>query len=171
MRNVMKKAWEIARNGQKKFGGKVREYFAIALKMAWTIVKKGMEMVKLVGTESQVRWAESIRKNFIADLTDALASVKGNNAKKVTGWSFENNEMVPHDFEDYQIFKDEERFQESKAAVKKAIELAAQCSSAKFIIENREHLDVSLLQSAGLKGITRRFLRAADSIKENEIIY
>ncbi|MFI8680420.1 hypothetical protein [Bacillus thuringiensis] len=40
--NVMKKAWAIARKGQKHFGGKVKEYFAQALKMAWSIVKKGM---------------------------------------------------------------------------------------------------------------------------------
>ncbi|WP_276917466.1 hypothetical protein [Aneurinibacillus aneurinilyticus] len=39
----MKKAWEIAREGQKKFGGKVKEYFAQALRMAWCIVKKGMK--------------------------------------------------------------------------------------------------------------------------------
>ena len=42
MQNVMRKAWEIAREGQKKFGGKVKEYFAEALRMAWRIVK-GME--------------------------------------------------------------------------------------------------------------------------------
>lgn len=49
--NVMKKAWEIARKGQKQFGGKVKEYFAQALKMAWTIVKKGMEYVQLTKEE------------------------------------------------------------------------------------------------------------------------
>lgn len=32
--NLFKNAWEIARNGQKKFGGKVKEYFSEALKMA-----------------------------------------------------------------------------------------------------------------------------------------
>lgn len=41
----MKKAWEIAREGQKKFGGKVKDYFAQALKMAWGIVKNAMEAV------------------------------------------------------------------------------------------------------------------------------
>ncbi|PGE00027.1 hypothetical protein [Bacillus pseudomycoides] len=40
--NVMKKAWEIARKGQRNFGGKVKEYFTQALKMAWKIVKKSM---------------------------------------------------------------------------------------------------------------------------------
>lgn len=46
MKQVMKKAWEIAKEGQKKFGGKVKEYFSIALKMAWEIVKKGAAVVK-----------------------------------------------------------------------------------------------------------------------------
>lgn len=49
--NVMKKAWEIARKGQKQFGGKVKEYFAKALKMSWEIVKKGMKYVQVTKTE------------------------------------------------------------------------------------------------------------------------
>ncbi|MBD5231188.1 MAG: hypothetical protein HDS66_03420 [Bacteroidales bacterium] len=36
----MQRAWEIAREGTKKFGGKVREYFSIALKQAWFDIKK-----------------------------------------------------------------------------------------------------------------------------------
>jgi len=43
----MKKAWEIARKGQQKFGGKVKEYLAQALKMAWIIVKSGMKYVQI----------------------------------------------------------------------------------------------------------------------------
>ena len=39
MKNVMTIAWEIAKKGATKFGGKVKEYFAQALKMAWGIVK------------------------------------------------------------------------------------------------------------------------------------
>lgn len=65
MKQVMLKAWEIAREGVKKFGGKVKEYFAEALRMAWRIVKKGgsnMKKVQLVGTEKQVAWAEDLRK-------------------------------------------------------------------------------------------------------------
>jgi len=63
IRVVMKRAWEIAREGQKKFGGKVKEYFAMALKLAWKEVKK--VAVKLVGSEKQIKWAEDIRKNVI----------------------------------------------------------------------------------------------------------
>lgn len=35
----MVRAWGIAREGQSKFGGKVKEYFAEALKMAWAEAK------------------------------------------------------------------------------------------------------------------------------------
>ena len=37
--NVMKEAWRIAREAVVKFGGKVREYFAEALKEAWKLAK------------------------------------------------------------------------------------------------------------------------------------
>lgn len=37
----MVKAWEIAKKGQKNFGGKVSEYLSEALKMAWALIKKG----------------------------------------------------------------------------------------------------------------------------------
>lgn len=64
-KQIMKRAWEIARNGQKKFGGKVKEYFAIALKLAWKEVKSAMEKAQLKGTPKQVAWAEAIRENVI----------------------------------------------------------------------------------------------------------
>lgn len=44
--NVMKKAWEIAREGAAKFGGKASEYFAKALKIAWAIDKNEVDEVK-----------------------------------------------------------------------------------------------------------------------------
>lgn len=45
----MSKAWEIARQGQKKFGGQIKEYFSQALRMAWGIVKKSMDRVDKIG--------------------------------------------------------------------------------------------------------------------------
>lgn len=68
MTNVMTQAWTIAKQGQNKFGGKVSEYFAEALRIAWSIVKglvkeeKQMKLVELQGTEKQVAWANSIRE-------------------------------------------------------------------------------------------------------------
>jgi Streptococcus thermophilus bacteriophage Gp111 protein len=49
MKNVMKKAWEIAREGAKKFGGKVKEYFAEALRMAWAEIKKSETTIDDLG--------------------------------------------------------------------------------------------------------------------------
>lgn len=40
MKNVMVRAWEIAKEAVAKFGGKVKEYFAQALAMAWKEVKE-----------------------------------------------------------------------------------------------------------------------------------
>ena len=37
--NVMKKAWQIAKEAVVKFGGKAREYLAAALKSAWDAAK------------------------------------------------------------------------------------------------------------------------------------
>lgn len=62
MKNVMAKAWEIARKGQKNFGGKVKEYIAQALRMAWALNKKGG--VEMKGSEKQIAWAEDIKKHM-----------------------------------------------------------------------------------------------------------
>lgn len=43
MKNVMVRAWEIARTAVLEFGGKVKEYFAQALAMAWKEVKARVE--------------------------------------------------------------------------------------------------------------------------------
>lgn len=64
MKNVMVNAWEIARKGAAKFGGKVKEYFVEALKMAWAIVK-GVETkggkVDLVIAAGSRKWPTSVK--------------------------------------------------------------------------------------------------------------
>ncbi|USG65143.1 hypothetical protein NDK47_23970 [Brevibacillus ruminantium] len=39
MKNVMTRAWEIAKLAANKFGGKVKEFFAQSLRLAWYEVK------------------------------------------------------------------------------------------------------------------------------------
>ena len=39
MKSVMTRAWELAKAAVVKFGGKVREYFALALRQAWREVR------------------------------------------------------------------------------------------------------------------------------------
>lgn len=46
-RNIMVNAWTIAKEGQKTFGGKVSEYFAQALKMAWAQAKNTIDIEAL----------------------------------------------------------------------------------------------------------------------------
>lgn len=62
MRNVMKRAWEIAREGQNKFGGKVSEYFAVSLKMAWAEIKapKTVEFTTTSGSKKHKSWIAEI---------------------------------------------------------------------------------------------------------------
>lgn len=43
MKNVMVRAWEIARKAVARFGGSVKEYFSSALAMAWAEVKTATE--------------------------------------------------------------------------------------------------------------------------------
>ena len=47
---VMARAWEIAREGQSRFGGKVREYLSTSLKMAWAESRK-----PVITTESLIK--------------------------------------------------------------------------------------------------------------------
>ena len=61
MTNVMTKAWEIARKGAKKFGGKVKEYFSKALELAWKIVKV-KKVEKYEGLKFHVRAVNSTFK-------------------------------------------------------------------------------------------------------------
>src|SRR5690625_4129281 len=74
--NVMAIAWEIAYEGQEKFGGKIREYFSQALKIAWSIIKgeekemtikpvENFKLGELEGTEKQVEWAKEIRQKAV----------------------------------------------------------------------------------------------------------
>ncbi|HEY4624339.1 MAG TPA: hypothetical protein VIH12_10780 [Solibacillus sp.] len=78
--NVMKKAWEIAKQGQEKFGGKVKEYFAASLKMAWALIKKAATYTiittavpaELQGSEKQIKWAKQIRRDVYNHLIGSV---------------------------------------------------------------------------------------------------
>lgn len=53
MKNVMTRAWEIAREGAKKFGGKVKEYFQQALVMAWKEFKNAVDFgLQIIGKKN-----------------------------------------------------------------------------------------------------------------------
>lgn len=104
--NIMKRAWEIAKEGVAKFGGKAKDYFAQSLKMAWAEARMMLKqfaafgtkavrtgsMVKNVstlpqnivtGTDKQVAWAQSIRAQFNADIHNFLATAHAQNRLSV----------------------------------------------------------------------------------------
>jgi|GEM_PF-3601407 len=56
-RNIMVNAWRIAREGQKAFGGKISEYFAQALKMAWAQAKNGLD-IEVLEKKGFNRWTK-----------------------------------------------------------------------------------------------------------------
>lgn len=78
--NVMSKAWDIAREGAKKFGGKTVEYFAEALRMAWTIIKKEAVKVKEVAKFAMLETLSGSRnhKTWVAKITGKHAKFNFN---------------------------------------------------------------------------------------------
>ncbi|MBO2943599.1 hypothetical protein JJQ72_06355 [Paenibacillus sp. F411] len=62
MKNVMVRAWEIAKAAVVKFGGKVKEFFARALAMAWAEVKapKYTEVELKADTRKHRTWMAQI---------------------------------------------------------------------------------------------------------------
>lgn len=95
--HVMKRAWEIAKKAVKKFGGKVKEFFAQALKMAWAEVKDvkevftGYARVTVDGyTLSFKAWEKYGKKRIY------INEVKGQEGQReqTTGAYIENGEVV-----------------------------------------------------------------------------
>lgn len=56
-KEIMVNAWTIAKEGQKAFGGKVREYFSEALKMAWAQAKGGIN-IEALEKKGFSRWSK-----------------------------------------------------------------------------------------------------------------
>lgn len=55
-KEIMKKAWKIAKEAAKKFGGKAIEYIAEAMKMAWAAIKdNGTSLAKFQAIEEKMR--------------------------------------------------------------------------------------------------------------------
>lgn len=84
MKNVMTRAWEIAKQGQKKFGGNVKEFFAAALKMAWKEVKNVVDIgLEMMGGKNGVMFFVT---NDIEGLEVSFLSTKKNvyNGKMIT---------------------------------------------------------------------------------------
>ena len=74
MKNVMTRAWEIAKDGAAKFGGSVKEYFAQALVIAWSEIKKGVAKMEKVIFETST--GSRKHKAWVAKITGAHSTYK-----------------------------------------------------------------------------------------------
>ena len=72
---LMKKAWEIARNAVKNFGGKIIEYISESMKTAWREMKKSTENVfyvlKMIGYAADARDFDCIPDRWEISLTES----------------------------------------------------------------------------------------------------
>ncbi len=97
--NVMKKAWEIAKEAVVKFGGKAKEYFAESLKLAWSILKSETGAIEISLSEGSKK-----HKSWVAEIvgTDAKWGFKrqflnGRESEEVRGLSFDLEEGKIYD--------------------------------------------------------------------------
>lgn len=128
-------------------------------------------MKALIGTEKQVKWAESIRKVFVEMMEDLLTTVKSNEIKKVTGRTIRGEVVVAIETEDFQIFSTEENFQESVEIATQIAEFARNYDSAKFFIDNRDNLILAITKEAGLKNKLGKLEKAYRRIKNGDLVY
>lgn len=69
MKNVMVRAWEIARTAAVRFGGKASEFFAAALRQAWVEIKN-------VKTSFALRADKNGKRSWIAKVTGTHPTYK-----------------------------------------------------------------------------------------------
>ena len=63
----MKRAWKIARQGQKNFGGSVKMYFSEALKQAWKEYKQGEKTVEYKKVNLSEKYAVAVKEAVLAE--------------------------------------------------------------------------------------------------------
>lgn len=82
-KELMKNAWEIAKEASKKFGGKVIEYIAGAMKMAWAAIKNSdTSVAKFQAVEAKMRKAG---KYSMIQVLDFAKEVKFNEVMHKVG--------------------------------------------------------------------------------------
>lgn len=170
MKNVMRRAWEIAREGVKKFGGKVKEYFAQALHMAWAEIKKGVsDMVELQGSEKQVKWANDIRNKAVEMLNDVLAFVTKFEAQAPERVDGLTNEVLS--WKTVKLLPNQKALDLSRDNIEKLVEAIENEVSAKFFIENRENILNAIAEKHEVKNAFGRIINSYRELKSGKVQY
>ena len=71
MRNLMRRAWQIAKEAARKFGGRASQYIAMSMKDAWAELRRAQ---RLNGTEKQISYAQYLigRYNALVDHCESI---------------------------------------------------------------------------------------------------
>jgi|SRR5690625_258389 len=121
-KKVMVRAWEIAREGQSKFGGSVVEYLSESLKIAWAeqsqeeakvyeatlpINNDRLWIAEITGTHPRFKLDRQFLNDYylsdngyykVFDLTDGLYALKGSNRGGQTFIRVTNGDAVEIDY-------------------------------------------------------------------------
>ncbi|GGE47472.1 hypothetical protein GCM10011391_27860 [Pullulanibacillus camelliae] len=80
MKEIMELAWKMARHGQQNFGGKVKDYLKMALKLAWRAVKEGYikvsKSIKSAKTVLTIKMGSRNHKSWVAKIVGRHATYK-----------------------------------------------------------------------------------------------
>ncbi|MGN7402714.1 hypothetical protein ACTHO0_22935 [Cytobacillus praedii] len=95
MKNVMTRAWEIARRGATKFGGKIKEYFAQSLVIAWAEIKKDLSV-----QEKGLK----IYTDYIKNVISKGVVVVSQNGAEYTINNMGKNYVVTYEMSDLDVF-------------------------------------------------------------------
>lgn len=103
MKNVMTRAWEIAKKGQKRFGGKVKEYFTHALVIAWTEYKSKAAQLAAIEAKGLNIYNKYI-KHLITKGATLLSKENTNVVLSIPEKNYRKNALVTYEMSDFDVF-------------------------------------------------------------------
>jgi hypothetical protein len=110
-------------------------------------------MVKLKGSEKQVKWAEDIRKKEL-EILYKYQTVETGNREIAIAWVGKENKVTETEIEE--VYSPE-KFEVAKENLRNLISLLENEDDAKFIIENRENIRLSLTAKNNVKYPVNKF--------------
>jgi hypothetical protein len=110
-------------------------------------------MVKLKGSEKQVKWAEDIRKKEL-EILYKYQTVETGNREIAIAWVGKENKVTETEIEE--VYSPE-KFEVAKENLRNLISLLENEDDTKFIIENRENIRLSLTAKNNVKYPVNKF--------------
>ena len=152
--NIMKEAHKMTKEIKREFP-EVNYMAQLGICIAYLSQerKEVVKMKQLKGTEKQIAWAEDIRRKEL-EMLNKWNTVETNKYELGTCWNAKDEVL---ESEIKELFDTEEKFVKAKEGLKEAIIALENEDDAKFIIENREDLWLSIKRKNNIKGAFRKF--------------